>query len=42
MTLHYYFALKYVLGSASNGLACSDFQTKLFGNLQSQYQYVAQ
>ena len=35
MTLNGYFALKSVFGSASNGLAYSGFQTKLFGNLQS-------
>jgi len=35
MTLNDHFALKSVLGSASNGLVCSGFQTKLFGNLQS-------
>jgi len=35
MTFNDHFALKSVLVSASNGLACSGFQTKLFGNLQS-------
>jgi len=35
MTLNGYFALKFVFGSAYNGLAYSGFQTKLFGNLQS-------
>jgi len=33
MTLNGYFALKYVFGSASNDLAYSGFQTKLFGIL---------
>ena len=35
MTLNSYFALKSVFGLASNGLAYSGFQIKLFGNLQS-------
>ena len=35
MTLNGYLAFKSVSGSASNGLAYSGFQTKLFGNLQS-------
>ena len=34
MTLNGYFALKYVFNSAFNGLACSGFKTKLFGNLR--------
>ena len=33
--LEYHFTLKSVLFSASNGFACSGFQTKLFENLQS-------
>jgi len=35
MTSNGYFALKSVLGSASNGLAYSGFQTQLFENLRS-------
>jgi len=35
MTLNGHFVLTFVLGSDSNELACSGFQTKLFGNLQS-------
>jgi len=35
MTLNGYFALKSVFSSASNGLAYSGFQMKLFENLQS-------
>jgi len=34
ITVNGYFALKTVFGSASNGLAYSGFQAKLFGNLQ--------
>jgi len=32
ITLNDYFALKFILGAASNGLPCSGFQTKLLGN----------
>jgi len=35
MALNGHFALKSVCGLASNGLAYSGFQSKLFGNLQS-------
>ena len=40
MTLKVHFALKSVFGAASR-LACSGFQAKLFGNLQS-YAYCQQ